>query len=184
VDGRLRLYAYLDPPAQASLLDDGGSGLWFVDWIGDRWSEACPVANGGLEDQTIFFSASIDGGLGGEDIYAVEIEAGRESAPISVGPPINTPADEYVAAVPRDHSLMIFYRYDPRSGESAGLYISFWEDGERTWSHPRSLDSLLGFENPGFDASLSPDGRYVFILERGVGPYWVDISRIRALASK
>jgi hypothetical protein len=183
VDGSPRLYAYTGHPGIAPAPENGDCQLWFVDWIGSGWSAPYPVQESTLGDGMVYFSAVIAGGAGGEDVYTIEIEEGRESAPKGVGRLINTEADEYVAAVPKDSSFMVFYRYHPEEEGNRGLFISF-RAMDRSWSPPASLDSLLHLDKPGFDASLSPGGDYLFVLERGVGLYWMDVAGIEALKSE
>jgi formylglycine-generating enzyme required for sulfatase activity len=182
VDGSLSLYAYTDqlgPPFASKK----GFHLWVVDWIGDHWSEPYSVVKSDLESGMIYFSANLEGGLGGEDIYAMEIRDGQERNPVNLGTPINTRADECITVMPEYQSFIIFYRFDPADKESRGLYLSY-QELEPSWTQPLHLDPIFGFEKVGFDASISPDGQYLFLLERGVGVYWMDLSGIDALLDK
>lgn len=55
----------------------------------------------------------------------------------------------------------------------SGLHVSFHLPGD-AWTGPIALGNSLGLE-AGFDASLSPDGRFLFLLDRGTRVYWVDV---------
>jgi formylglycine-generating enzyme required for sulfatase activity len=181
VDGSLRLYTFTDQLGLTRSPMSGDFQLWFVDWQRGHWSPPYSVKDSTLVDGLIYFSANIDADVGGEDIYVLEIKDGQEKKPINIGAPINTDADEYVAVVPEDQAFIIFYRYHPEDKDSRGLYLSFHGE-DLPWSQPIFLDSVFGFNHEGFDASISPDGKYLFVLERGLGLYWMDIAGIEALA--
>jgi len=182
IDGSLSLYAYTDQLGSPSASKKGFQ-LWFVDWIGDHWSEPYSVVKSNPESGMIYFSANVEGGLGGEDIYAMEIRDGQERNPVNLGTLVNKGADEYVAVISEDLSFIIFYRFDPADKESMGLYLSY-QELEPSWTQPIHLDQFFGFKKVGFDASISSDGQYLFLLERGVGVYWMDLSGIDALLDK
>jgi len=90
----------------------------------------------------------------------------------NLGPPINTEFDEYACCWPKDERYLIFYRFHPDDRHVRGLYLSF-RMRETSWTEPVSLSKMLGITDA-FRATLSPDGRFLFILNRGDGVYWID----------
>jgi formylglycine-generating enzyme required for sulfatase activity len=177
-----RLYAYTDRLPFDVEGDYPVEGLWFVDWLGQSWSQPYPVeelkmnAGGGL----VYFSAEIERGMGGEDIYTLVIGQESHPEPGNLGAVINTTAEEHVVFVPEDAGYLIFYRYDPTESANRGLFVSFRDQGEG-WKTPIKLDDELGLRGTGFDVSASPDGKFLFILDRSVGVYWVEASYLAHL---
>jgi hypothetical protein len=101
---------------------------------------------------------------------------GHYTPPENLGEPINTDLSEYAVLTAPDESFLIYYRFHQAKKADSGLYVSLRQLDD-VWTEPVSLDDKLGL-GWGFDASLSPDGRYLFLLDRGVGVYWVEADAI------
>ena len=84
-----------------------------------------------------------------------------------------------MSCVAPDESYLIFYRFDPTDQARSGLYLSF-QLADSSWAEPIHLDSSLGLDF-GFDASFSPGGEHLFLLDRGKGVYWISAEAIEAL---
>lgn len=155
------------------------SSIWYVERIGGDWSEAVPIGSVMQLDRdegTVYFGAVLDGGFGGADIYAARFVAGRYGEPENIGQPVNTGADEYAVLTASDESYIVIYRSDPGDRGVSGLWLSERLPGG-VWSDAIDLDTRLGLDT-GFDASLSPDGTYLFVLDRGVGVFWIEASTL------
>lgn len=162
---------------------DGGRkdfDIWFVEPTANGWSTprnaGTPLNTAGNEyyptvtdSGALYFTARYESGAGGDDLYRAAREGGGFAKPVNVGPPINTPDDEYNAFVAPDESWIVF-------GRSGRLWISHREKG--AWSEPRDLTAELGNRGVGaMSPSLSPDGRFLFFTssakpeeEYGTGP--------------
>jgi hypothetical protein len=178
-----RLYLYVDralPGAGAP--DQDVAGFWFLERTQAGWSEAKRIgspANLDRDEGTVYFGADFEGGLGSYDIYRIRSINGRYTDPENLGDAINTSAEEQVSCVAPDESYLIFYRFDPTDQARSGLYLSF-QLADSSWAEPIHLDSSLGLDF-GFDASFSPDGEHLFLLDRGKGVYWISAEAIEAL---
>jgi hypothetical protein len=149
--------------------------VWFVERTTGGWSEPKHVGSPTdleRDEGTLYFGAALEEGHGGSDVYRIQYVEGRYSEPENVGTPINTAADEYVVLTAPDERYLVLYRHDRTDTACSGLYVCFaLSDG--TWAEPIYVDDSLGLVL-GFDASLSPDGQILFLLDRGAGVYWVD----------
>jgi hypothetical protein len=161
------------PDGRGDALDSRGG------WIAERgpggWAGPRPVASPfdlTEDDGPLYVSAQWPGGLGGDDVYRLAFAETRYAMPENQGPPINTELDEHACCWPNDERYLIFYRFHPDDRDVRGLYLSFRERAG-TWTEPVPLSKMLGVSD-GFRATLSPDERFLFILNRGDGVYWID----------
>ena len=150
--------ALLAPPAAASpQWSDWSAPDWLGATINSSAEDAGPaVSKDGL---AFYFYSTRAGGVGGEDIY-VSHRASTDApwgAPVNLGTPINTTANERVPAFSRDGHWMFFA--SNRSGGVGGLDI--WssyrlhthEDfGEFGWQTPKPV---VGVNSPFNEAGPS-----------------------------
>lgn len=176
-DGQ-RLYFTSSRPRSGSG-ESGEWGSWVVERTEAGWSEPEPIASPAdidTNDGTFYFGATLAGGQGDSDVYRTRYVDGAYTEPENLGDTINTEAEEYASCVAPDESYLIFYHFNPANKAGSGLYLSFHLPDD-SWTEPVHLDSELGLDF-GFDASLSPDGKHLFLLDRGKGVYWVDAKAI------
>jgi len=148
---------------------------WIVERTESGWSEprhiSSPVEM--IEnDGILYVSAQFPGGRGLSDIYRLRYEGVHYGMPENLQYPINTELDEYVCCVPKDERFIIFYRFHPEKKDIRGLYYSFHKN-KISWTEPASLSRILKL-NSCFSATLSPDEKYLFVLNRGDGIYWIE----------
>jgi len=170
-----RLYLYSSPPEESGEARKADAGFWLMERAEHGWSEARhlgPPAGIERNEGALYFSARLEGGQGSYDVYRSRFVDGRYTEPENLGKVINTADEEYVACVAADETFLIFYRFVEGRKAASGLYVAF-QEAEDAWTEPVRLDDVLGLGS-GFDASLSPDGRYLFLLNRGDGVYWVE----------
>jgi hypothetical protein len=175
-DGQ-RLYFISNRPLGQDAALQPWPSVWFVERTEAGWSEPRHVGSPtdlDRDEGTLYFGASLPGGYGGSDVYRSRFVDGRYTELENVGMPVNTAADEQVALADPRGRYLILYRFERADKARAGLYASFALPGDG-WSEPTYLDDDLGLAW-GFDASLSPDGRTLFLLDRRVGVFWVDAS--------
>ncbi len=132
------------------------------------------------DDGTLYVSAQWPGGRGGDDVYRLAYGDGHYDSPRNVGPPINTEFDEVACCWPKDERYLIFYRFHPDDRNIRGLYLSF-RKGIFSWTEPISVSRMLGIEDA-FRATLSPGGKFLFILNRGDGVYWIESRHVENAA--
>jgi len=96
-----------------------------VPGLNSAWNDARPnVRRDGLE---IVFDSDRPGTLGGTDIYAASRERARASwtAPVNLGPTINTSSSESRAALSWDGTVLVFGSSRPASeAGSNDIYFS------------------------------------------------------------
>ena len=96
-----------------------------------------------------------------------------------LGETVNTDADDYVVYVSPDESFMILRRSGGQDRADKGLYICYMDEA-RGWTRARSMGDHIDILNV-FDASVSPDGKYLFLLSKGNGVYWLKADIIEYL---
>jgi len=183
-DGQ-RLYFTSNRPLSGEGEPDKAFGIWFVERAGGEWSDpryAGSPAGLDRDEGTLYFGAVLDGGRGGYDVYRLKFADGRYGTPENLGGPVNTALSEYAVLTAPDERFLILYRFDRANKAASGLYATFHLAGD-TWTEPVTLDDHLGLAL-GFDASLSPDGKYLFLLDRGIGVYRVDAGVLELLRAK
>ena len=168
-DGNYLLYTMCDA--------DYGMGSCDLYWskrIGQRWSRprnfGAPVNSTAWESQpsmaadgaTIYFVSSRPGGFGGKDIWKTTMTSeGAFTAPVNLGPMINTPEDD---AAPFIHSdgRTLFFASNGRVGMGGyDLYSSVLQ-ADGTWSEPKNL---------GYPINTPADEINIFINAAGTVAY-------------
>ncbi len=140
--------------------------IWFVERTPTGWSEPrsvgpavnamslhwqVSVSNAG----TLYFGGRREkDGYGSGDIYCSRLVNGEYTAPVNLGPAINTKDGESQAFIAPDESFILFFR---APGQVPSAYVSFkGRDGQ--WL------PAVTFDLPWAGAGLivSPDGQYLF----------------------
>jgi hypothetical protein len=163
-------------------------GFWRMQREGGGWSEPellltagdvmsqsgefLPLTSMSFDDGHWYVSAAFPGSDGAEDIYRTEFQGNHYGPLVHLEPEVNSEMEDYAVCVAPDESFLLIYRFDSRKTDEAGLYVSFRERGDG-WGEARGLGTGTKLDDA-FDASLSPDGEYLFLLVRGDGIYWVD----------
>ena len=101
---------------------------------------------------------------------------GKWSAPVELGPPVNSPADEATPFISPNGDYLIFQRDGDR------FSISY--RNEESWTPPRSLGDSINTTFKELCPIVSPDGRYLFFLSDRLGQshvFWVATAFIERL---
>lgn len=192
-DGR-RLYFGSQRPLSGSG-DYKDTDIWYVDRQPDGWSE--PINMGPpintqfnewgfsfTKNGTVYFARDSEDQNAGYDIYMSISNDGIYQTPQKLPEQINTEFSEGSPCIASDESYLIFYRTNRADRSQSGLYISF-KNQDGTWSVGRNISDV--WELPRgvpFSASFTPDEKYLFILNRMDGIYWVDASIIEDMKKK
>jgi outer membrane protein OmpA-like peptidoglycan-associated protein len=158
----------------------GSCDIYFSELDGDRWlppKNLGPAVNSSAweshpslthDRKRLYFASSRPGGQGGSDIWYTEWKNGTWQPPINVGPPINTPGDEYSPMIAADGRTLYFASdYHPGMG-GMDLFVSYLSD--TGWTTPKNLG--YPFNTPGDEQTLCVDaaGRIGYVaLERPEG---------------
>ena len=158
----------------------GSCDIYFSELDGDRWlppKNLGPAVNSSAweshpslthDRKRLYFASSRPGGRGGSDIWYTEWKNGTWQPPINIGPPINTPGDEYSPMIAADGRTLYFASdYHPGMGRM-DLFVSYLSD--TGWTTPKNLG--YPFNTPGDEQTLCVDaaGRIGYVaLERPEG---------------
>ena len=166
--------------------------IWYVDRLPDGWSEPENLGSSinsrfkewgfsFAKNRTVYFGRDSKIQDAGYDIYMSVYKDDKYQAPQKLSSQINTEFSEGAPRIAPDESFLIFYRTNRADRANSGLYISFkredglWTEGKMisdSWNLPRGLP---------FCTTTTPDGKYIFILNRRDGIYWVDAKIIEEL---
>ena len=137
--------------------------------INSRNWESQPIIT--ADSRTIFYVRKSDDGLGGSDIYYSTFgEDGKFGAPINIGAPINTMADEQRPYLHPDGKTLYFSSNGhPGMGESDIFKSTLQTDG--TWSEPINLGYPLNSKEDEYGLYVSADGNKGFISSDREGGY-------------
>lgn len=177
----------------------GDYNIWFVNRIGNGWSEPIPLSapiNGPKHDSnpaiandgTLYFSSDRAGDEWySYDIFKCEFVDGQFTEPQPLSESINTEYGEVVTFVAPDESYLIFTSFGRHDGHPYGdIFISFRkEDG--TWSKAIPMGETINAGKGAGGGYVSSDGKYFFFINENVGNgdvYWVDAKIIEALNSE
>lgn len=138
------------------------------------------------DGKTLYFASSGHGGMGGLDVVKSVIdENGRFSTPVNLGPPVNTPGNDYFFAIPTEGDKIFFA--SSRSGGYGGTDLYTYPlDAEMRPSVVASLqgrvvesgtqspiDAVVRVEDLGngqilFDQATNPEtGEFLVVLPAG-----------------
>ncbi len=144
---------------------------WMVEKQSDSWSQPRHIASPldiTWDDGPFYIFLPSNDTSNTIDIFRTYYYENHYSIPENIGSPPNSQYEDYPVLVGLNESYLIIYRSDPADRYSSGLFISYNENS--TWTEPKRMGDEIG---SGFDASLSPDGKYLFYLIRKDGIYWV-----------
>lgn len=153
-----------------------GCDIWVAQKVGNYWlnpKNLGPTVNSRYWDsqpclsndgKTLYFSSGRPGGQGGADIwYSVWLENEKKwSTPQNMGPPINTPGNEYSPFIHADDQTFYFSSdYLPGFG-GFDLFVSrLQSDG--TWSEPKNLGYPINTENDELNIFVNVNGNMGYI---------------------
>lgn len=179
-DGK-RLYFHSQRPLTKNGERKRDTDIWFIEKNGEDWGEPVHLGTPVNSDKTdvgpritnsgtLYFSSDRDGD--NTDIYQAAFINGKFSTPEKIKGYVNTENYESVSYVAPDESFLIYYYIYPGETFVPGLMISFRKkDG--LWAKPVDMKEKLGLKATDLlGASLSPDGKYLFILD-DTDIYWV-----------
>jgi ankyrin repeat protein len=162
--------------------------IWYVTRESGGWSEPQIIEGGpNTLDLHWLFSVAADGSIyspGDGDIHVSRLVDGVYQAPVNLGAPVNSDANEGAPYVAPDQSYLIFMRV--RHEENIGfidLWISF-RDESGGWTVPMNLGEGVNSTESDICPILSHDGKYLFFNSARAGDddnYWVEASFIEDL---
>lgn len=141
---------------------------------GNNWGEpfnlGAPINTAYWESQpsispdgnTLYFVSNRPGGIGGYDIWKSKLnEAGEWSAPINLGPEINTPYDENTPFLHSDGKTLYFSSDGWPGMGNKDIFISRMQDNGH-WSLPINMGYPINTFNEETGMIVSPNGSTAF----------------------
>ncbi|UCD24646.1 MAG: ankyrin repeat domain-containing protein [Gemmatimonadota bacterium] len=161
-----------------------GERIWYVDRTADGWSEPQIVAGGpNTLDLHWEFSVAADTSIyvaSRGELYVSRYLDGRYAEPESLGPIVNSEADEGMPFIAPDDSYLLFTRFrHPDNIGFSDLWISF-PDEQGNWAEAVNLGERIN-SVAGICPIVTPDGRYLFFQSGNDDNYWVDAEFIERL---
>lgn len=201
----------LDPAAPRPEDAPRDDDLWVVDGVGDGWGSPRPVEppvrrspppDGGepFEGREMgpsidrrgtlyYWSRRPDDSTGASDLYRAPATADGWGEPQSLGPPVDTAHYETHPWIAPDGSFLLFSCDGcPDAVGASDVYVS--RRGGTGWSAPVNLGPGVNSEAYDFGATLSPDGRRLYVSSNrgrdGGEPgrqdvYVIEVERVPAL---
>jgi len=161
-----------------------GERIWHVDRTADGWSEP-QIVEGGPNTLDLHweFSVAADTSLyvaSRGELYVSRYVDGRYAEPESLGPLVNSEADESMPFIAPDKSYLLFTRFrHPDNIGFSDLWISF-PDEQGSWTEAVNLGERIN-SVAGICPIVTPDGRYLFFNSGNDDNYWVDAGFIEGL---
>ena len=175
-DGRLFFVSNRPLPGETEAND---FNIWYVSQTEEGWTTPQPldtiVNSTGNEfypsfttNGDMYFTATLPGGKGSEDIWVSRFVEGNYTQPENLGDSINTSNFEYNSFISPDGSFLMLTTHGRGEGYGGGdLYISF-KDEEGNWKVPVNMGPKVNTEGLEFCPSLSPDGKILFFTRRNI----------------
>ncbi len=141
-------------------------GKWSkAEWIGPPASPPDTLEFGAVmsgDGKTLYFASNREGGHGALDLYSSQLNGGKWSVPVNLGPAVNTKESEVDAALSRDGNAIVFPAKRADSiADSTDLYITRRVNG--AWSPIENLGPRVN--TPGTDTCpwLGHDGHTLYL---------------------
>jgi len=164
----------------------GKENIWYVEKTDGNWSAPKPIGQA-VNSKQMHWQFSVDkyGNLlysSDKGIYYSEFTNGEYQKPESIIDVFkNNTLDGACPYISQKGDYLIFAA-DSKSGSDYDLYISFRKNN-RSWTDAISFGKTINTKDHELCPIVSPDGKYLFFLRKGVG-YWVDAKIIEDLKPK
>ncbi len=187
-DGHTALWFSRDRPGGA-----GGYDIWVSRLQRGKWSVARPAPFNTpgrdfdpaftADGRFVLFCSDRPGGLGGDDLYRVPVQALRFGVAENLGPAVNSPANEFAPMLAADGGTLLFS--SDRAGGAGGhdLYVAQVDDGQLQPARP--VAGAVNTAAQEFDATFLGDGRtIVFARAQDFGSSRVEQFAARAFGDR
>lgn len=172
-------------------------GSYFVEKVDNAWSKPKQIDEiiNNIQREwdisiartgTIYFSAFIEGGYGGNDIYKSEFINGKYTAPKNLGEKINNKNSVSAVYISPDENYIVFSSDMPGGEGEEDLYVSFLNK-EGVWGKGINMGKNINTKETELWPNVTPDGKYLFYIgvrNAKANIYWVSAKIIEELRSK
>ncbi len=112
------------------------------------------------DNKTLYFVSNRPGGVGGTDIWVTHFENGQWTPPKNLGPPINTPGNEYTPFIHAD-GVTLYFASDYHLG-FGGVDLFMSRKTDTGWTKPRNL---------GYPINSPEDDKGIYVTPQGTEAY-------------
>ena len=195
-----RFFFRSNRPFQGSTKPNDRFFIWYTVRIKNGWSEPRPLCFSSTTvipvgcptisyNGTLYFSARLDGSVGGSDVHFSRFVNGSYSLPENLGDTINSAYHEHSMLIAPDEKYIIVScsgRPDVIGEED--LYIGF-RKSDGSWTPLKNMGKKINTESDEKCPVLSPDGKYLFFIRYKLNRdacdiFWVDARIIEAMISE
>jgi outer membrane protein OmpA-like peptidoglycan-associated protein/tetratricopeptide (TPR) repeat protein len=165
---------YISPDNQKGILfleaENGNGDLYLANYKDGIFDNLVSMGNGinsrymetggslSADEELFFFASSRAGGFGGSDIYMVKkMDNGSWSAPVNLGPQVNTPFNEDAPFIHPDKKTLYFHSNGHNSMGGADLFKAKFEND--TWGNVKNLGYPINTTYDDNYLVLTPDGK-------------------------
>jgi hypothetical protein len=185
-DGK-RFYFHTIRPVEEGAEKNQSLHIWCVEKTENGWGDPVylghPINAEGFSgspwmtaDGTLYFSAQR--GSKNTDVYRSRQVDGHFQEPEKLPDPISGPHYDSLSYVAPDESSIILYRIDRTGPTNVRDLLIFFKKPDGSWTDPKSLKDSLHLKGTDLlKACVSPDGKYLFLLD-DMDIYWVSASMI------
>jgi len=172
-------------------------GTYIVEKVENKWSEPKQIDDiiNTIQREwdisisrkgNIYFSANIQGGFGGSDIYKSEFFNGKYSTPKNLGGRINNSNNVSAVYVSPDEDYIIYSSNMTEGEGDEDLYISFYKKDEG-WGKGINMGKNINTKDAEVWPNVTPDGKYLFFIgvrNANAEIYWVSANIIEDIRLK
>lgn len=127
-----------------------------------------------IDGKTLYFVSNRKGGYGGMDIWKTTFEHGHWSAPVNLGPDINTKWDEMSPFIHFDDKTLYFASNRPEGMGGADLFVCRRND-DGQWGKPENLGYPINTREDDNNLIVSADGKTAYFASQRKGYGLMDI---------
>ena len=124
-----------------------------------------------VNDRTLLFASRRTGGYGGLDLWVAVFADTAWSAPVNLGPAVNSPYDEVSPFLSRDGRTLYFSSNRTESMGGLDVFKTVFEEGKKAWQPATNMGTPVN--SPGNDESFrfAEDGRTAFMASDRLDSY-------------
>lgn len=152
--------------------DEDSGNIWVAEWRGEEWSTATPLLppvqtpdHEGypslMADGTLYFFGRGRTSEGLADLFRSEWNGQSYEEPESLGPPFNTPANEWDPYIAPDGSFLLFASMRPGGLGEDDFYVTF-RRGDGSWTEPVNMGEGVNSPYSENRPFVTVDGKYFF----------------------
>lgn len=189
-DGRIALWFSRDRPGGA-----GGYDIWVSRRIDGNWQAPMPApfnSSGrdfdpafSADGRTVYFCSDRAGGMGGDDLWQVSVEADGFGEPVALGPAVNSAASEFAPMLSADGRRLLFSSDRPGGVGGHDVYIAARNANHGGFAPARPLPGAVNTAADEFDPTyLRDDATVVFARAADIARDRVDLYAASARAGR